>query len=155
MPAPRDRDRLGIPLPPQGAVRVTDDGPVEGANRGRPIFRVRGTYALRLGRMVTIPILLAGGLAAGPLARAVTVSQVLAAAAAAAAVALLVGRAIRDDRCSEPRCGARLPAEADVCPRCGGTIAGTIDHPHDRLEALERLERRPPPDGGADRAPRG
>lgn len=128
-------------MAPRGAVTPTDDRPVEGMNEGHPVFRVRGTMALRLGRMVTIPILLAGGLLAGPLWGGVSVAQVLAVAAVAGAAAMLVGSRFADDRCSEPRCNHRLRPEDTVCPRCGGTVAGVIDHPQQRLEALERIER--------------
>ena len=138
---PPDRARLGIPLPPEGAVRTVDGGPVEGSNAGRPVFRVRGTMALRLGRMVTIPILLVGGLLAGPLWGGVSIPGVLVVAACAGAAAVLVGRRLPDDRCSEPRCNARLRPDDRVCPRCRGIVAGVIDHPQERLEALDRLER--------------
>jgi putative signal transducing protein len=39
----------------------------------------------------------------------------------------LIGRSARSQVCSEPSCRAPLPRDAEECPRCKGTIAGSIE----------------------------
>ena len=104
------------------------------------VFRVRGNMGVRLGRMVTIPLLLAGGLAAGPFQLGVTPLDVVPPVVVLGLVAVLVGRRFPDIRCSEPKCGTRLRDGDDTCPRCGGRVAGEIGHVQERLEAEERVE---------------
>jgi len=49
------------------------------------------------------------------------------------------GKRRRRDHCSDSSCNAVLPPGASVCPGCGGTIAATLKHRNDRLDAEERL----------------
>ncbi len=128
--------------PVEGAARhaAREEDPVAGINAGHVVFRVRGTMGVRLGRMVTIPLLLAGGLAAGPFQAGVSPLDVVPPVLALGLLAVWVGRKIPDVRCSEPRCGTRLGPDDGVCPRCGGRVAGEIGHVQERLEAEERLE---------------
>ncbi|MGB1701067.1 MAG: hypothetical protein ACPHRO_14005, partial [Nannocystaceae bacterium] len=62
-----------------------------------------------------------------------------------AIVGLVVGRFIPDHRCSEAKCGNRLPKAMSRCPRCGGTVAGSIKKATDRLSAEEALAREDEP----------
>lgn len=41
--------------------------------------------------------------------------------------------------CSEPECAALIPDDAEVCPQCGGQVAGTIRAADERLAAREAI----------------
>jgi hypothetical protein len=108
------------------------------SNEGRPVFRIRATKAssrllwgVGLGCAVGMGI---AALLAQPL-------YIVIATAGGAIIGAVNGARIRDDYCSGLRCAAKLAPHATVCPRCGGTIAGVIGSPDDRLEAEENLRK--------------
>jgi rRNA maturation endonuclease Nob1 len=51
------------------------------------------------------------------------------------AIGFGVGRLSRRDRCSH--CITVLPPEATTCPKCGGAVAGRIQHRNQRLDHEE------------------
>jgi hypothetical protein len=57
---------------------------------------------------------------------------------------------MRADYCSDPRCARSLARDDALCPGCGGTVAGEIETPDDRLEAEDRIRRLERDRGGAD-----
>lgn len=121
-----------------------DDAPVEdkgvvGKNEGKPVFRVRKTMSVRLIKMVA-PVLGGGLYGVRYFELPIPLIPAAVVALGIGLVAALIGSQFRDDQCSEPLCRMRLKADATVCPRCGGTIAGEIAHELDRLEAHERLD---------------
>jgi hypothetical protein len=127
--------------PPPEERRDEDKG-VTGMNAGRPVFRVERSKALRLAKMLALPVVLLGMLA-GRMQMGIEIEmwKVGLVAAALGILGLGVGRLLPDARCSEPKCGEPLPKDAAVCPRCGGTVAGVIHHPRERLAAEEALGR--------------
>ena len=84
------------------------------------------------------PALGLGGLIGGLIAGIGGMPLVLA-TAVAASIGWVVGRSQRQDVCSDLRCEATIPPDAERCPRCGGIVAGTIGHANERLEAEEAL----------------
>lgn len=122
--------------------RLDLDRGVRGMNEGKPVFRVERSKALRLAKMLALPIVLLGVLA-GRMNMGIEIEmwKVASIAAVLGLAGLGVGRLIPDSRCSEPKCGEPLKADAETCPRCGGQIAGVIGHPKERLAAEEKLER--------------
>jgi hypothetical protein len=131
------------PLPDDSAAgSVEEDAPapesgIAGLNVGKSVFRVQGTWARRLARGLALPILALGGVAAGRLHLDISMGAVVGVAAAVGIAGALIGVWFRDERCSDPRCMARLAVAATQCPRCGGTIQGTIRHARERLAAEE------------------
>ena len=144
------RTTLGVPSRDQWPARTTideltapivDDAPRAPGrkkkrrrpNKGQRVFRVvrvRGFFmAAVLGTIGAVMSAFAGD-------NVVTAIG----ACAAATVGWWLGRRMHADYCSDPACEANLPLDARVCPGCGGKIAGSIHHPKERLEALERLE---------------
>ncbi len=137
-----------VPLPPKLRVVRPDDaqpqGPrpapddIRGLNIGRRTFRIRRTRAVPFGALgAALAVLLVVLLRAR-----VGFRLALLLGAAAFVVCLVIGLRRRWDYCSDPDCRADLAPDATVCPRCGGTISGTLSHPNERLEAEERLRRR-------------
>lgn len=125
-------------------MRRDEDRGVLGMNAGKPVFRVERSKSVRLAKTFGLPVLLLGMLA-GRMAHSgleFDMWKAMAIAAALALVGLAVGRFIPDARCSEPKCGEPLAPDAKVCPRCGGTVAGVIHHPKERLGAEEALARK-------------
>lgn len=120
-------------------IRRDEDRGVLGMNEGKPVFRVERSKALRLAKMLALPVVLLG-LLAGRMQMGVDIEmwKVGVAAAVLGALGLAVGRLLPDSRCSEPKCATPLPPEAEVCPRCAGIVAGVIHHPKERLAAEER-----------------
>lgn len=105
-------------------------------NAGHPVFRVAESHVV-LSTVLPGLIFGIGGM---------VVSGVLydsqagfLAGLAGAAIGLRTGLKGRCDVCSDPACKAKIPEMAATCPGCGGTVAGRIDHPDQRLEAEERL----------------
>jgi hypothetical protein len=98
-------------------------------NRGRPVFRVRRHRAWLFGGL-GIAVGTAGGMAIGW-------SWVLTSAVVTAALGFWAGRGSRIDYCSDARCGARLTPDLEVCPGCGGQVAGEIKREGERLAAEE------------------
>ena len=119
--------------------RRDQDRGVLGINEGKPVFRVERSKAWRLAKMLALPVVLLG-LLAGRMQMGIEVEmwKIGAAAAALGLLGLAVGRLLPDRRCSEPRCGTPLSSETTTCPRCGGTVAGVIAHPKERLAAEEQ-----------------
>lgn len=88
---------------------------VQGKNK--PLLRLPIPHAVV--RLIPWSLIVAGGIAGG-----------------------WYGRKRRADRCSDPRCGARIALSAETCPRCGGRVMGELEHEDDRLEAEEKLRKR-------------
>lgn len=44
------------------------------------------------------------------------------------------------DYCSDFQCQAVIPANAQECPRCGGTIRGILSHPNEQLDREETIK---------------
>jgi hypothetical protein len=144
-PAPQAFDTRGDPpLPDPVALAQTHRSR---RHEGFPVFRVGVTAAWRytgLASLVALPGAVTLGLASGS-----------GWAAVSSAVAVLVagyrlGRRRKRDFCSEPECTATIPPTAETCPGCGGTVAGHIRHPNDRLDAREALEGTPADTGERD-----
>jgi hypothetical protein len=123
-------------------LRRDEEVGVTGMNADRPVFRVERSKALRLAKMLGLPVLLLGMLA-GRMQMGVEIEmwKAMSIASGLALLGLAIGRMLPDSRCSEPKCGEPLDREATVCPRCGGRIAGVIHHPRERLAAEEALAR--------------
>ncbi|MCX4242073.1 hypothetical protein [Paraliomyxa miuraensis] len=139
-----DEDVEDEPTKPEE--RKDEDRGVQGMNAGKPVFRVERSKALRLAKMLAMPTVMLGMLA-GRMQIGVDFPmwQAGVAAVVLGVLGLSVGRMIPDRRCSEPKCGTALDPDMEVCPLCGGTIAGVIGHPRERLAAEEALARK----GGA------
>jgi len=131
--AKREEAEPDAPPPPE-------DTGVPGMNEGKPVFRVRRSKALRLAKMLALPVAMLGMLA-GRMNTGVELDMgvIGMTAAGLGLFGLVVGRFLPDTRCSEPKCGTTFKDEDTVCPRCGGTIAGEISHPKERLAAEEAL----------------
>ena len=144
-PAPRPLAELTGPLGGDEAEDAEEAPPAEdrgivGQNAGKPVFRVERRAGGRVARVLVMGALMLGGMATRPqMGEALTMAQVAMAAAALGVIGFALGSLIRESRCSEPKCGASLPAGATTCPRCGGTIRGTIRSPRERLAAEEAL----------------
>lgn len=124
--------------------RKDEDRGVQGMNAGKPVFRVERSKALWLAKMLALPVFLLGMAASRMQVGDMHFPtwETGAAAAVLGVLGLAVGRLLPDRRCSEPKCGQSLDADATVCPRCGGTIMGVIHHPRERLAAEEALARK-------------
>lgn len=138
--------RLTAPLDdeeePETEERKDEDRGVQGMNAGRTVFRVERTKALRLAKMLAMPTVMLGMVASRmQVGVELPTWQAGVAAVSLGLLGLGVGRLLPDRRCSEPKCGQALDLEMKVCPRCGGTIAGVIHHPRERLAAEEALAR--------------
>ncbi|MDC0715388.1 hypothetical protein [Nannocystis bainbridge] len=150
-PAP-DLAALTIPFTddPDAApeARRDEEIGVAGVNAGKPVFRVERSMAARLGRTLGMGALMLGGVVAGMKGglqlNAGTIPMI---ALGLGVSGLILGRFLRESRCSEPRCGASLAAGDQVCPRCRGDVVGVIHHPRERL-AAEEAWRRAQPDAG-------
>lgn len=104
-------------------------------NLGRPVFRVRGHFTGRyvgafgaVGLIVTVLSAMTWGRAA------------MYALPAFLLVGGVAGSRKRRDVCSDPDCERLLTSLMTTCPGCGGTIAGEIASPDERLEAEEALQ---------------
>ncbi len=118
-----------------------DEDQVRGMNTGKPVFRIERSMATSLGRFFGLGTMVIGGFASRAVADAgISMGHVTVTGLGLAIVGLLIGRFIPDHRCSEAKCGNRLPTDASECPRCGGTVAGSIKKATDRLSAQESLE---------------
>jgi hypothetical protein len=146
-PDPPALSQLTAPLPEDDPAmsqeqRRDEEKGVTGMNAGKPVFRVERSKALRMAKLLGLPVLLLGMLF-GRAQMGIEIEMWKAASLAAvlALVGLAIGRLLPDARCSEPRCNETLSPEATTCPRCGGTIAGVIHHPRERLAAEDALAR--------------
>ncbi|TPV94795.1 MAG: hypothetical protein B7733_13360 [Myxococcales bacterium FL481] len=116
------------------------DRGVVGKNRGQMVFCVERSMARRFGYVGLFGTMMLGGvMARSSQGLEIDMAMISAVGVGLGTVGLLAGRLVRERRCSDPQCGALLPAGAEVCPRCEGTIAGTISDPKERLAAAERL----------------
>jgi hypothetical protein len=124
--------------------RKDEDRGVQGMNAGKPVFRVERSKALRLAKLLALPVFLLGMAASRMQVGDMNFPtwQAGVAAAVLGVLGLAVGRLMPDRRCSEPKCGQTLDLEMTACPRCGGTIMGVIHHPRERLAAEEALARK-------------
>jgi hypothetical protein len=121
--------------------RDVDPG-IVGLNRGKPVFRIERNAALRMAKLLGVPILLLGGLLSrGNLGVDLPMHVVMPSAAALALLGLGVGSFFTDRRCSEPKCSRALDVDDEVCPLCGGTVMGVIHDARERLGAEEELVR--------------
>ncbi len=128
------------PLEEDAAVQPEDDE-VRGMNKGKAVFRIERSMATSLGRFFGLGTMVIGGFASRAVADAgISMGHVTVTGLGLAVVGLIVGRFIPDHRCSEAKCGNRLPTDASECPRCGGAVAGSIKKATDRLSAQESLE---------------
>lgn len=107
-------------------------------NHGKPVFRVRQSRALSYSLLGLV-----GGMVVGVPAAALThwLGPGILLPAGGLALGWRQGAAKRYDVCSDPACEHALASEAVVCPGCGGTIAGSIRHRSERLDAEEAFER--------------
>lgn len=145
-PSPSLEDFVG---PNQDDEDDADDEPEErrdvdrgivGKNAGQPVFRVERSMARRLGYVGMFGTMMLGGVALRSVQGIeIDMTMIGAVGLGLGGLGLLVGRLMKESRCSEPQCGAPLPADATTCPRCHGTIAGVIHNPKERLAAAERL----------------
>lgn len=149
-PAPRPLAELTGPLAEGDEEAAAEEAaPAEergivGQNAGKPVFRVERRAGGRIARVLVTGTLVLGGMATRPqMGEALTMAQVAMAAVVLGALGWGLGSLFRESRCSEPKCGATLPKDATTCPRCGGTIMGTIRNPRERLAAEEALRRAP------------
>ena len=121
--------------------RDLDPG-VVGMNKGKPVFRVERSAALRMAKLLGMPILMLGGLLSrGSFGVELPMQIVMPVAAGLAIGGLAIGSMFTDRRCSEPKCGRALSVEDEVCPLCGGQVMGVIHGPNERLGAEEDLVR--------------
>lgn len=139
---------LTAPLPDEGddedaapEERKDEERGVPGMNAGKPVFRVERSKALRLAKLLALPVFLLGMAASRMQVGDMHFPtwETGAAAVVLGVLGLVVGRFLPDRRCSEPKCGQALDVEMTACPRCGGTIMGVIHHPRERLAAEEAL----------------
>lgn len=147
-PAPPALAARTAPLPGEPdddapEARRDEDPGVAGLNRGKPVFMIDRSMAPRLGRVLFMGVSSVGMLASGmsPNRSGVGMGLIAGLAVGLGLLGLAIGRLLRDRRCSEPKCGAPLKQGTKICPRCSGTIAGTIAHPRERLAAEEALHR--------------
>ena len=127
-PAPTPDRRVAEPKP--GGVVPDPRASQRPDNRGRRVFRVTGrSYQARGNVFLVGAVLLGVGLwlrSRQPwwIAAGIVVGVVLRSSFGGA----------RSDVCSDPSCQADLAADRTACPRCGGTIAGAITDPDQRLD---------------------
>lgn len=142
---------LAYELPPQAADdpeqrdadadALPEERGIVGANRGKPVFCVDRSIAKRVFKFA-----MGLGFFAGMATRSVPdleldTGLLIAYGVSGVALATLIGTFIRERRCSEPKCDAKLAKSAQQCPRCGGDIRGVIHHPNQRLEMEEKFLR--------------
>jgi len=150
-------EEIQVPLP-EFEVVAHDEEPPEstrtpppGPNAGRPVFRLRQT---RLQANSAVGLI--AGIAVGA-SSAVLLHQPLLIAVIPIlgfTVGAVRGQRKRYDVCSDRDCDSVLESDAQICPGCGGLIAGSIRRRDDRLAAEEEFERthaRPKRNGGQKR----
>ena len=121
--------------------RDIDQG-IRDANRGKPVFRIERSGALRMAKLLGFPVLMIGGLfSRGNFGVDVPMEIVAPVAIGLAVLGLGIGSLFTDRRCSEPKCGAKLKVEDETCPLCGGVVMDVIHHARERLGAEEELVR--------------
>jgi hypothetical protein len=112
------------------------------ANRGKPVFRIERSGALRMAKLLGLPVVLLGFLfSRGEFGFEMPMEIVMPVALGLAVVGLGIGSLFTDRRCSEPKCGSKLGVDDQTCPLCGGVVMGVLGHPRERLGAGEELVR--------------
>jgi hypothetical protein len=124
------------------ARRDVDKG-IREANRGKPVFRIERSGALRMAKVLGFPVLLLGALLSqsSNYGLEIRTDMVMPTAIVLAIAGLAIGSLFTDRRCSEPKCANKLREQDEVCPLCGGVVMGVIHHPRERLGAEEELVR--------------
>jgi hypothetical protein len=108
-------------------------------NLGRGLWRIASTSSGRFGMVGAIAAGTVAGLLAWRFEWSIAGAGAGAAALGAAAGGVLGLRFVRY-ACSDATCTAALQAAAtERCPKCGGTLLGTLDDERDRLEAEDAL----------------
>lgn len=113
----------------------------------KPVFRLRrgrGGMGLFLGFMIGAVLAMIGsGLvkAVPSDAREMMGVVVMLALVGGPIVGWLIGRGVRADVCSVPECRTPLPREAEECPGCKGTLAGTITDAPEHYSAAADVRR--------------
>lgn len=133
----------------ENEARAKDDEPrrdidrgIRMANRNKAVFRIERSGALRMAKLLGLPVVLLGFLfSRGEMGIDVKMEVVMPVALGLALVGLAVGSFFTDRRCSEPKCGSKLGVEDKHCPLCGGVVMGVLTHPSQRLGAEEELAR--------------
>jgi len=98
--------------------------------------------AERLGKTLGLGTLMLGGVFVRTFHNEqIAFAYVLIAAVVLGLSGLLLGRLIRESRCSDPKCGMHLEPEMTICPLCEGQVMGVISHPKQRLVAEEKLQK--------------
>ncbi|GEM_PF-1103168 len=116
------------------------DRGIRDANRGKPVFRIERSGALRTAKVLGFPVLMLGGLLSrGNFGVDVPMHIVMPVAAGLAVAGLAIGALFTDRRCSEPKCGTKLRVEDETCPLCAGMVMSVINSPKERLGAEEEL----------------
>lgn len=135
--APADDEHVEEEAPPE----VPDVKPVEGSNEGKPVFAVQRTMAMRIGKYLGLPAGVLGLVAVrlAPPDSGLSMQHIIPIVAGLFVTGVLIGSLFTERTCSEPRCLAKLPPDAKTCPRCGGTVMGTIAHARERLAAEDAL----------------
>jgi hypothetical protein len=127
---------------PEERRRDLDQG-IRAANRGKPVFRIERRAALRMAKLLGLPVVLLGVLFSrgGNYGIEIPTELIMPVALGLAVLGLAIGSLFTDRRCSEPKCGTKLREQDQVCPLCGGVVMGVIHHPRERLGAEEELVR--------------
>ena len=125
------------PVPREVTIRASfDEADLARVNLGRPVFRYyAGTQLPLYGILGAFGGSLLGGAAAAIFGPSLFM---LIPIGAATVLGADHGRRKRMYRCAT--CRGFVTPEAAQCATCGGTIAGDIKHPDERLEAEEALE---------------
>jgi hypothetical protein len=109
-----------------------------GTERGRRVFRVRGTYAAKYATLAGVAALLLALIATFAV---VDWTAIFLPPVAAFLGGWLAGKRRRLDTCSATDCETELPPGLTECPRCLGEIHGAIDDAKSRLRADEDAAR--------------
>lgn len=127
------------PLPKDSEEQGPERG-VLGKNKGKNVFLVRRSLAMRIMKFGLGGVFLSSMLLRSDPSCEVDSAQVMSIGLVVVLLGGLVGRFVVERRCSDPKCDARLREDMKECPRCGGRIAGIISNPKDRLNAAEELQ---------------
>lgn len=150
-PAPRDAVAMvaqGKSAVAQSDAWQSDDDPddkeikdrgIVGKNKGQTVFMVRRSIAPRVLKFGVGLLFLGQMLMRGEGSMTVDTTLYFGIGIPLVLAAAGVAMFIKERRCSDPKCDARLSDDMSECPRCGGSIGGVIKHPKQRLEALEEL----------------
>ncbi|HLT35013.1 MAG TPA: hypothetical protein VK034_01980 [Enhygromyxa sp.] len=95
--------------------RDLDKG-IRDANRGKPVFRIERSAALRMAKLLALPVVLLGALFSrgGNFGIEIPTELVMPTAIGLAILGLAIGSLFTDRRCSEPKCGTKLREHDEV-----------------------------------------